>query len=61
MKSLHSLCVAHIESGEVVVAGGISDYREGQDKKMHSVFERADALMYEEKEALKRLGAKTRA
>ncbi len=61
MKSLHSLCVAHIESGEVVVAGGISDYREGQDKKMHNVFERADALMYEEKEALKRLGAKTRA
>ncbi len=60
MKSLHSLCVAHIESGEAVVAGGLSDYREGQDKKMHDVFEWADALMYKDKETLKRLGAKTR-
>ncbi len=37
-----------------------SNYCEGQDKKMHDVFERADALMYKVKEALKRLGEKTR-
>ena len=37
-----------------------SNYREGQEKKIHYVFKRADALMHKEKEALKRLGAKTR-
>ncbi len=52
MKSLQSFCVAHIESSEVVVAGGFTNYCEGQDKKMHDVFERADSLMYKEKKAL---------
>ncbi|MBR6185405.1 MAG: hypothetical protein IKQ41_04005 [Clostridia bacterium] len=37
-------------------AGG----RRGEDKSFHDVFERADALMYEEKKLLKGMGAITR-
>ncbi|MCR5562298.1 MAG: amino acid permease [Desulfovibrio sp.] len=60
MQSLHDLCVAHIATGEPVVAAGLADYIEGRDTTLHDVFERADALMYEEKKTLKALGAKTR-
>ncbi len=60
MQSLHDLCVAHIGSGEAVVAGGLADYSEGRDTKLRDVFDRADALMYKEKKALKALGARTR-
>ena len=58
--NLHSLCVAHIESGEVVVSGGLPDFSENTDAKLHDVFERADASMYREKKALKALGAHSR-
>ncbi|MBO4683773.1 MAG: amino acid permease [Desulfovibrio sp.] len=58
--NLHSLCVAHIESGEVVVSGGLADFNEKTDAKLHDVFERADASMYREKKALKALGAQSR-
>ena len=47
--NLHSLCVAHIESGEVVVSGGLPDFSENTDAKLHDVFERADASMYRKK------------
>ena len=60
MKNLHNTSVNNIESGRVVVSGGIADYSGDKDKDIHSVFERADALMYEEKKLLKSLGAKTR-
>ncbi len=59
IKSLHSLCAAHIESGEVVVAGGIADFNERTDAKLNDVFGRADASMYREKKALKALSART--
>ena len=60
MKLLHDRSVAHISEGGVVVSGGISDFRPGEDRNFHSVFQRADELMYEEKQLLKGLGAVTR-
>ena len=60
MQLLHDRSVAHISEGGVVVSGGISDFRPGEDVNFHSVFQRADELMYEEKQLLKGLGAVTR-
>jgi hypothetical protein len=45
----------------VVVSVGLSEFVPGQDKNVHDVFERADALMYKRKMQLKAMGAKTRA
>ena len=58
--ALHDRSVAHFDGGGVVISGGFSDYRRGEDQSFHSVFERADALMHEEKQLLKGLGAVTR-
>ena len=58
--ALHDRSVAHIGSGEVVISGGLSDYKPGEDFSFRDVFERADALMYEEKQLLKDMGAVTR-
>ena len=45
---------------EVVVAGGCADFDPASDTTLRSVFERADSRMYEEKQRLKSLGARTR-
>ncbi len=58
--ALHDRSVEHISTSGVVVSGGLSDFVPGEDKSFHSVFERADGLMYEEKQLLKGLGAVTR-
>ena len=58
--ALHDRSAEHIGSGGVVVSGGFSDYVPGEDLSVHSVFERADNSMYEEKQLLKSLGAVTR-
>ena len=58
--ALHDRSVEHIGTEGVVISGGYSDYRPGEDLSCHSVFERADAQMYEEKQMLKGLGAVTR-
>ena len=58
--ALHDRSVAHISTDDVVISGGLSDYRPGTDASFHDVFERADALMYEEKQLLKGMGAATR-
>ncbi|MBR0410675.1 MAG: amino acid permease [Eubacterium sp.] len=58
--ALHDRSVEHIDGGGVVISGGLSEYRQGEDQSFHSVFERADALMYKEKQLLKGLGAVTR-
>ena len=50
----------NIGTGRVVVSAGMSDLVPGQDKTMHDVFERADALMYRRKQQLKAMGAVTR-
>lgn len=58
--TLHDRSVANIGSGGVVVSGGISEFDPKEDKSYHEVFERADGLMYDEKQLLKGLGAATR-
>ena len=39
--------------GGVIVAGGLSDYDAGADHRASEVFQRADAIMYENKKRLK--------
>ncbi|MBR6351845.1 MAG: amino acid permease, partial [Firmicutes bacterium] len=58
--ALHDRSVEHISTNEVVISGGLSDYKPGQDTSFHDPFERADALMYEEKKLLKGMGAISR-
>lgn len=58
--ALHERSVAHISTKDVVISGGLSDYGAEADASFHDVFERADALMYEEKQLLKGMGAVTR-
>ena len=60
MDSLHELSVANIATGDVVISAGLSDFEPGKDARTRSVFERADALMYKEKQLLKSMGAATR-
>ena len=43
------------QTGEVVIACGMSRFDPAQDKSVSSVFERADDLMYENKKRLKGL------
>ena len=58
--ALHDRSVEHISTDGVVISGGLADYRVGEDKSFHEVFERADAMMYTEKQLLKGMGAATR-
>ena len=58
--ALHDRSVEHINTNDVVVSGGLSDYNPEKDTCFHDVFERADALMYEEKKLLKGMGSITR-
>ena len=60
IQELHSRSVEHISTKEVVISGGLSDYQPGTDTSFHAVYERADALMYEEKKLLKGMGAISR-
>ena len=60
MEMLHNRSAEHIPIGEAVVSGGLAEYRRGEDGNIHSVFERADARMYEEKQLLKSMGAVSR-
>ena len=50
----------HIASEDVVISIGMAAYLPDRDTRVHTVFERADAMMYEEKKRLKSLGAATR-
>lgn len=60
LKLLHDRSAANIKSGGVVVSGAYADFVRGEDRQFHDVFGRADALMYEEKQLLKGMGAVTR-
>ena len=60
MKALHDRSVDHIREGGAVISGGCADYLPGEDQRFHDVFQRADELMYKEKQRLKSLGAVTR-
>ena len=60
MKLLHDRSVANISAGGVVVSGGLSEFDRREDLSFHTVFQRADELMYEEKQLLKGLGSVSR-
>ncbi len=51
---------ANLAPDAVVISAGASDYRPGGDLRLHDVFVRADEAMYERKQQLKAMGAKTR-
>ena len=58
--ALHDRSVEHISTNEVVISGGLSEYKPGTDTSFQDVFERADESMYEEKKLLKGMGAISR-
>ncbi len=60
MAELHDRSLSHIPTGDVVVSGGLAVFDPAADPRVHAVFERADHLMYQEKQFLKSKGAKTR-
>ena len=60
MQALHDRSVANIETGDVVIAGGLAVFDRNADARLRPVFDRADAAMYKEKQLLKGMGAKTR-
>ena len=60
MENMRRISESHVGTDQAVVSSGISDYVRGSDESCHAVFERADKLMYENKEALKRMGARSR-
>ncbi len=61
VKEIREKAAANIGSGRAVVAVGMSEFLPGTDNRMHSIFERADAEMYEEKKRLKSMGTAQRA
>ena len=60
MENMRRISESRVGTDQAVVSSGISDYVRGSDESCHAVFERADKLMYENKEALKRMGARSR-
>ena len=60
MQTLARRSEENIALQQVVVAGGCEDFDPASDSTFRSVFERADRRMYEEKQRLKALGAKSR-
>ena len=60
VEALRQKSESSIRDNGVVISSGISDYVPEKDQDCHTVFARADSLMYENKQALKRMGAKTR-
>ena len=56
LEKLNQESEANIGNGKVVVAAGIADYLPGGDADAHSVFQRADRLMYSRKQQLKEIG-----
>jgi len=60
MENMRRISESRVGTDQAVVSSGISDYVRGSDESCHAVFERADKLMYENKQALKRMGARSR-
>ena len=59
MKSLRERSVENIGAGKAVVTGGLAEYDPRQTPNCRTVFEQADAQMYEEKKPLKSPSAVT--
>ncbi|MBR0474214.1 MAG: amino acid permease [Erysipelotrichaceae bacterium] len=60
LKNLHDTSVLNIKNKSVVISAGMAEYVKGRDETLRSLFEKADALMYEEKKYLKSMGANAR-
>lgn len=60
LREMNNEIEGNIKKGKVVISLGMSDFVSGTDNKFHSVFERADVLMYERKKELKSMGSATR-
>jgi diguanylate cyclase (GGDEF)-like protein len=59
LSDLHQQSVENIATNDAVIAAGIAEYVKGTDTRVHAVFARADAAMYQEKMLLKGMGAKS--
>lgn len=53
LSDFNALIEKNKETGQVVIAVGVSDFEQAKDISLLSVFERADELMYERKKQLK--------
>ena len=53
MENLLKTSIENIASEGVVISAGVAEFKKENDKVVHSVFERADSLMYQQKEEFK--------
>ena len=53
LSDFNALIEKNKETGQVVIAVGVSDFEQAKDISLLSVFERADEFMYERKKQLK--------
>ena len=53
LSDFNALIEKNKETGQVVIAVGVSNFEQAKDISLLSVFERADELMYERKKQLK--------
>ncbi|MBQ9262922.1 MAG: diguanylate cyclase [Clostridia bacterium] len=60
MNNLNRQVENNLGTNQVIISTGIADYQPGSDHSFHPLFERADQLMYQRKQELKAMGAKTR-
>ena len=60
LEELQRRSEGNIGTDNVVISAGVSEYLPGEDMEVHTVFHRADELMYANKQALKTMGARTR-
>ncbi len=60
LQELHNRSVKHIGTNDVVISGGLANFRPEDDASFHDAFERADVRMYEEKQLLKSMGSISR-
>ena len=50
----------NLRTGKATLSAGMAEYHAGQDRKYHTVFERADEQMYQRKKQMKGMGAAVR-
>jgi len=55
LAAFYNRIIANTADGSIVIAFGVAEFVRGSDKTCRQIVERADALMYEQKEVLKKL------
>ena len=55
LASFNNRIIKNTADGSIVIAFGVAEYIPGKDKTCQQIVERADQLMYEQKELLKKL------